>query len=587
MKNAFAIGLMLLLLGASAIAQTTAAAKSDKRAGTISGRLTDTSGQPLPHALVYVTGASSLRRETRNTSTDEQGRFRVTDLARGVYNVWPGVPGYVTVEGETARRTYRAGDTANFTLTKGGVITGTVTTPTNEPLTGCGVQAIRVRDKDGHAVTISRSSGFASTDDRGVYRIYGLLSGTYVVFASGKRAYMNEASIYENDMPTYYPSSTRDTTQPISVQAGEEASGIDIRYRGERGHAISGKLAGVPADINMGVSLELYNVASRAMEAQGFAGNNFPGSSIADGYAFYGVADGDYLVTATTNSFNSSFRGSGRAYVKVRGADVTGIDLPLTAYGSIAGTLLIEPVRSAEGQNKCEIKRRLMPDEMLVAVRPEKQAAEFHPYATGVRNDAPSDKGEFAFTGLEAGQYRVLPAMLGEDYFVRSMTLPAPAKNQPPVDAARSPLTIKAGERLGELTVTVAEGAAALRGRVVPATEGARLPDRLRVHLVPAEKEAAGDVLRYGEARVAADGAFTFQNLAPGRYLIIARPSADDDTSDEAPPPVAWNAAARATLLKQAAAANLTLDLQPCQRLTDYALKYTPPAPLPVRKKNP
>src|SRR5438045_4732360 len=108
MKNAFAIGLTLLLLGANAVAQTAAAAKSDKRAGTISGRLTDTTGQPLPHAVVYVNGASSLRRESRNTSTDEQGRFRVADLARGVYNVIPRAHGFVIAEGETARRAFRA-----------------------------------------------------------------------------------------------------------------------------------------------------------------------------------------------------------------------------------------------------------------------------------------------------------------------------------------------------------------------------------------------------------------------------------------------------------------------------------------------
>ena len=175
--------------------------------------------------------------------------------------------------------------------------------------------------------------------------------------------------------------------------------------------------------------------------------------------------------------------------------------------------------------------------------------------------------------------------MLGEDYFVRSITLPASGKNQPPVDAARNPLAVKSGERLNNLTVTVAEGAAAVRGRVVPATEGARLPDRLRIHLVPAEKEAANDVLRFAEAKAGADGAFVINNLAPGHYLILARPSADEETSDALARPVAWDATERAALFKQAAAANFTLDLQSCQRLIDYVLKYTPPAPKPARKK--
>ncbi|MFL6273851.1 MAG: carboxypeptidase regulatory-like domain-containing protein [Blastocatellia bacterium] len=576
MKNVFAIGLILLMLGASAAAQTAAAAKSDKRAGTISGRLTDTAGQPIPHAVIYVTGASSQRRESRNTSTDEQGRFRITDLARGVYNVFPVAPSYVTAEEETRRRTYRAGDTADFTLTKGGVITGTVMTHANEPMTGCSVQAIRVRDKDGHAVPLIRPSGLAMTDDRGVYRIYGLLSGTYVVFASGKRPFTNEPNVYENDLPTYYPSSTRDMAQTVTVQASEEVSGIAIHYRGERGHAISGKIAGVPTDgANAGFALELYNVASRAMEAQSFAGGNYPGSS-GDGYAFYGVADGDYLVTATTNSFSGQFRGTGRAYVKVRGADVTGTDITPAAYGAIAGTLAVEPLRNAEGQSKCEIKR-LMPDEMLLEARAEKKAAEFNPSAPVARQESPSDKGAFAFANLEAGQYRVLPMMLGEDYFVRSITLPAPAKNQPPIDAARSPLTIKAGERLSELAVTVAEGAAALRGRVVPATEGARLPDRLRLHLVPAEKEAADELLRYYEAELRGDS-FELKNLAPGRYFVIVRRAADDDTSADNSRPVAWDAAARKRLRQRAETANVTLELRPCQQVTDYALKYQPAA---------
>ena len=48
------------------------------------------------------------------------------------------------------------------------------------------------------------------------------------------------------------------------------------------------------------------------------------------------------------------------------------------------------------------------------------------------QQNAPSEKGEFTLTSLEAGQYRIEPSMLGEDYFVRSITLPAPAKNQPP-----------------------------------------------------------------------------------------------------------------------------------------------------------
>jgi len=598
MKNSLALAVAWLLLGAMASAQTRSAllgvpqtatgANSEKRAGVISGRLTDTAGQPIVNAVVYIGSVAFSGRESRNTSTDEQGRFRVTDLTRGVYFVSPNAPGYVMLDEETWRRMYRTGDTANFTVTKGAVITGTVMSLTNEPMTGCSVQAIRIRDKDGHPVSISRLGALTEVDDRGVYRLYGLSSGTYVVVASGKHPYFNQGSVYENDVPTYYPSSTRDTAQPLTVQVGEEVSGIDIRYRGEHGHAISGKIIGYNAEsANQYFNLQLFNLTSRMVEGATNVAAFYPSNN--DGsFAFYGVTDGDYVLMAMMNRFDGKLAGSsGRARVKVKGADATGVDVTVVPYGSIAGTLVIEPLPSASTQSKCEIKRRLTPDEMLVKARREGKVGEPDLNFNFLQQNAPSDKGEFALTGLEAGQYHIEPSMLSEDYYVRSITFPAPAKNQPPVDAARTPLAVKSGERLNNLTVTIAEGAAAVRGRVVSATESARLPDRLRVHLVPAEKEAANDLLRFAEARAGADGAFVINNLAPGHYFMLARPAADDDASDEAARPAAWTATERAALLKQAAAANLTLDLQPCQRLMDHVLKYTPPAPPPAPKKNP
>ncbi|MEN3331758.1 MAG: hypothetical protein V7641_1123 [Blastocatellia bacterium] len=596
MKTAVALALSLLLLGATASAQTRRAlmhwpqastgAQSDKRAGVISGRLADMAGQPIANAVVYVGSAASLRRESHNTSTDEQGRFRVADLPRGLYYVSPNVPGYVRPDEETRPRLYRAGDTVNLTMAKGGVITGTVLNHANEPMTGCTVQAMFIRDKENRPVSISRTQVLTEVDDRGVYRLYGLSSGTYVVVTAGKHPYVNLSSVYQNDVPTYYPSSTRDTAQSVTVQAGEEVSGIDIRYRGERGYAISGKVLGLAAEsANVNFYVQLFNLTTRTVEGAANVGAFYP-SNGDNGFAFYGVTDGEYIVTALLNRFDGKLgSGSGRARVKVKGADVTGIDITVVPHGSIAGTLVIEPLRNADAQSKCEIKRRLAPDEMLVKARREVKAGEPDLNVNSLQQSAPSDKGDFSLTWLEAGQYHIEPAMLGEDYFVQSITLPAPAKNQPPVDVTRYPLAVKSGDHLNNLTVTIAEGAAAARGRVVSATKDARLPDRLRIHLVPAEKEAANDVLRFAEAKVSADGAFVINNLAPGHYFILARPSADDETGDEQAWPVAWHATERAALLKQAAAANLTLDLQPCQRLSDYMLKYTPLAPKPARKK--
>src|SRR5207249_5960500 len=79
-----------------------------------------------------------------------------------------------------------------------------------------------------------------TTDDRGVYRIYGLAMGTYVVAAGGGYNSPYNVNAYGTDAPTYAPSSTRDTATEISVRHGEETANVDIRYRDETGHAVSG-----------------------------------------------------------------------------------------------------------------------------------------------------------------------------------------------------------------------------------------------------------------------------------------------------------------------------------------------------------
>src|SRR5262249_56750922 len=111
-----------------------------------------------------------------------------------------------------------------------------------------------------------------------------------------------------------------------------------------------------------------------------------------------------------------------------------------------------------------------------------------------------TEKGESTVYNLEANRYFLEPRLPNENWYVKAMTGPpstaAPARGAggrgaPPSDVARNGITLKAGEKVSGVTVTIADGAAGLSGKIVPATEGARLPSRLRVHLVPAEATAA------------------------------------------------------------------------------------------------
>ena len=123
------------------------------------------------------------------------------------------------------------------------------------------------------------------------------------------------------------------------------------------------------------------------------------------------------------------------------------------------------------------------------------------------------------------------------------------------------------------LTITIAEGAASITGKLLPAKEGQQLPAQVRVHLAPAEPELIDDALRYREALAESDGSFTLANLPPGRYLIFAKEATETNLSEDGPRPAAWDAATRAAVKRDAEAFNQTIELQPCRRVTDYSLR--------------
>ena len=91
-----------------------------------------------------------------------------------------------------------------------------------------------------------------TTDDRGIYRIYGLPAGNYLVWAGGP-TYNPGVDPYDTDVPTYAPSSTRDTATEITVRSGEETTNVDIRYRGEPGHIVSGTVNGPASEQGHGI----------------------------------------------------------------------------------------------------------------------------------------------------------------------------------------------------------------------------------------------------------------------------------------------------------------------------------------------
>jgi hypothetical protein len=541
-------------------------------AKSITGRIVDESGQPIPNAAVFLRKIGPPSGPTRSIGTDEDGRFHSDDLAAGSYMVLTNSPGYVPAN-EADREYYRPGDAVNIRMIKGGVITGTVTNSNGEPVVGVKITTIRVRDGESRAIQGAGQSGMSrQTDDRGVYRAYGLLPGTYLVVASGGGQMSYPSTAYDTEVPTYYPSTTRDAAGEVVVRAGQEAGGIDIRYRGDRGFIVSGTLSGALGDDSLGmrgVVVSLTHRSSGAVESRAFVQLR-TGKS----FAVYGVPDGDYDLVAQMDVGRENSAASSPRHVVVKGTDVTGIDLSLAPLGSIAGRAVLEKIPAAERASDCKVTRITTLEELvIISRRDEKTAAKSLPGAgiAALIDGSPDEKGAFKISSLAAGRHRIELRLPTDDWFVKAMSSGGSAAKQS--DAAAW-IVISPSQRVTDLTVTLGEGAASLRGKVVAASEGARLP-ALQVHLVPAETEAVDNVIRFAEVRVDSEGGFSVSNIAPGRYYLVARAVPDDQIMERNPQPLSLDAASRAKLRREAQAANVVVELQRCQRIVGYELKYT------------
>ncbi|HEX5733749.1 MAG TPA: carboxypeptidase-like regulatory domain-containing protein [Blastocatellia bacterium] len=566
------------------VALDSAAQQADRRAKAITGRVVNDSGQPIANAMVQLNKAGARQGPGTSTGTDEQGSFRADDLDNGAYTISVWVPGFVPAA-ETAEPQYnRPGDSVTLQMTKGGVITGAVTNSLGEPIVAARIRAVKVRELDGRPVRTLTNSQERATDDRGIYRLFGLRSGVYLVVVSGRSMFsFGPPSLYEGNAPTYYPSSTRDTAAEVTVRTGDEVSGIDIRYRGERGYAVSGGVTGaVEGNAQQGgISVTLSHASNGFVEAQEFIAFRDRNRS----FALYGVPDGEYEIIARRGSGGEGAASLPRR-ITVKGADITGLELVLAPTSSIAGNIILETLKEGERKPECNDKRQARVEEIVVTARRDDKDSKEKARPASRVEAATNDKGEFTIFNLRAGLFRINPVLPGEGWYIRSMNVIAAATGKSKVvarDAASRGVQVNQGERLTGLTITISEGAAFIAGKVLPAKEGQPLPSQVRIHLAPAEPEMKDDALRYRETLADGDGAFTLAHLPPGRYLIFAKEPGEITPGEDEQRPVAWDAATRAAIKREAEALNQPIELQPCKRIADYSLRIA--AAKPAAKK--
>jgi len=196
----------------------------------------------LRRATVRIS-ANELR-INRSVNTDADGRYEVTDLPAGRYNIFVTRNGFVSLQfGQ--RRPFESGrpldvgqaqtvEKIDFALPRGGVIAGRITDELGEPMAGVRMQAMRHQYLPNGQRQLTPAGGFfgVSTNDLGEFRLYGLMPGAYIVTANPSDAMVvvpggaaAAALESEGHGPTFYPGTvSSDQAQAVTVGIGEEAN---------------------------------------------------------------------------------------------------------------------------------------------------------------------------------------------------------------------------------------------------------------------------------------------------------------------------------------------------------------------------
>lgn len=187
----------LAALGAFVVAaQTRDSPASATGTAVVTGTVLTDDPTPRPLGRAIVTVAGSELPTSRSAVTDDDGRFVIRSLPAGRVTIVSAKRGYVA-GAYGAKRPGRPGTPvglaagqsfdATIRMSPAGVLTGLIRDTRGDPVSGLRVFAIDAQASvNAPSGPTSRGAGAGTsvnTDDRGIYRIFDLVPGTYVIAA--------------------------------------------------------------------------------------------------------------------------------------------------------------------------------------------------------------------------------------------------------------------------------------------------------------------------------------------------------------------------------------------------------------------
>lgn len=502
--------LCALALAPAALAQTAAPA-------TVNGRVTD--GERGAHGvtviLVYNEPSRRFRLAAR-AKTDAEGRFLISNVAPGLYQILPIAPAHVVAG---LGLNYPPGRPLNisageeirdidFKIEPGGVITGRITDADGNPVVAEPVMAAPVEQSMGPP-RFNFDQRDMLTDDRGIYRLFGLPPGRYRV-SVGRADDSGAVSFGRRKLfrRTFYPDAAESAqARIVEVKAGDEATDVDISVgRPLKTYKVAGRF--VTADTNQpvaGIPVGYSTVDARGRRTGGYGGvttTNSLGEFVTDG-----LASGRYAVYST-NSFQSQAEPSefysDAVFFEVAESDVSGLVVKLKRGATVSGVVTIEgmPDRAAAAQ-------------MLSSLRVSPWVEPFQQQfgtATQTRPVSVNPDGTFRVMGLSPGKLRLNTMSEG----AKGLTTTRVEMNNTNVIGG---FNIAEGAQVTGVRIVMTYGTATLIGQTTflngsPAA-GARLMAFARL-IVPTP---GATVAR--SAEVDGRGFFRLEGMPAGEYEVI------------------------------------------------------------------
>lgn len=371
----------------------------------------DVTGEPLKKAQVSLFGAAGRQPAA---TTDASGGFAFQKLPPGPYTLMAVREGFDQTRAMLlgdGQKTITLVDDQKKTgvelrLPPTGAISGRLTDEIGDPAPNCSVGASS--ESGGNP-----QRGYATTDDRGEYRISNLPAGRYIVYQhcfhtlAAPHGFMERGDPKTPEwawVPGFYGNAASGAgASVLSVHPGEEIHGIDFRLKTTNAFTVS---IIVEPDSPIDMHTVMLRLTSRDPAASQLISYGVAPGSNGEPYRTTGVVPGSYLATADAQQGEK--RWHGETVVEVGETPPDLVRLPIGEGMTITGDLKIESAGAAASENQGP--------QDVIALRGI-EATRMTEY---FQAQADAD-GNFAISGVQPGRYQLV--VMGPVNSIQSVTL--------------------------------------------------------------------------------------------------------------------------------------------------------------------